>query len=348
MEDRDIGAYLSRIMCGYYLFIYADKKYKLEYPSIELKYEAEILAEQMYQNCKFEDWPTLRSVVDILVEYGLWEYHFEMDIKRLEKNIEDLKIEIFKSYLNDKKLKQLKRTLYQNERRLNDLFTKKHLFDHITIEGFVDSVKSQFLLSRSILNENNEKIFCDENANQLLLQKISAAVSSHAIDVITFRKIARSNLWMNYWGTKREDVFNGPSINWTDEQKTLVRVSKMYDSAREHPECPPDDVFDDDDAFDGWMISERRKSEKTRIENRLEKNLPKSHKNSGEVFIMAGSQKEAEQIYELNDSQTRGIIKERNKVINSTKKIDDTNLPDVRRNITIQNNELTKNQARNR
>lgn len=346
MEERQIGSYLSRIMCGYYLFTYAGKKYKLEYPSVDLKYEAEILAQQAYENSKYEDWPTLTSVIEILVEQGLWEYHFERDITQLEKSIEDIKVDIYKNYLNDKQLKQLRRVLYQHDNKLNNFLNKKHQFDHITIEGFADAAKSQFLLSHSILDENNEYLFLKEDADITLLQRIATTISESSIGITVFKKIARSNNWQNYWGTKKEDVFDGPSIRWTDEQKTLVRITKMYDSAREHPDCPPDDVFDDDDAFDGWMILERRKNEKSKIENRLEKSLPANLKNAGEVFLVAGSQKEADQIYSLNDAQGRGIIKERNRMLQAQKEINETNLPDVRRDITIQSNELMKNQAR--
>lgn len=346
MEERVIGSFLSRIMCGYYIFTYAGKRYKLEYPNLDLKYQAEILAQEIYDDWKYQEWPTLKSVIEVLVDQGLWEYHFEMDIKQLEKSIEDIKVDIYKNYLNDKKLKQLKRTLYQHDNKLSTFLNKKHQFDYITIEGFAESAKTHFLLSNSILDQNNQYIFLKDDADNVLLQRISSIVSENSIGITTFKKIARSNLWNNYWGTKKEDVFDGPSIRWTDEQKTLVRITKMYDSAREHPECPPDDVFDDDDAFEGWMILERRKNEKSKIENRLEKSLPAKLKNAGEVFLVAGSQKEAEQIYGLNDAQGLGIIKERNRILQTQHEINETNLPDIRRDITMQNNELMKNQAR--
>jgi hypothetical protein len=118
----------------------------------------------------------------------------------------------------------------------------------------------------------------------------------------------------------------------------------MYDSAYQHPECPPDTVFEDDDMFDGWMIKQRRENEKNKNKNRTEKMLEgRKLDKAGEVFIMANSQEEAEQIYGLNDNNARHIIKERNQVIlQSTEQIVDAALPDVQRNIILQTNQQFK------
>jgi alpha-amylase/alpha-mannosidase (GH57 family) len=119
----------------------------------------------------------------------------------------------------------------------------------------------------------------------------------------------------------------------------------MYDSAYEHPECPPDNVIEDDDLFDGWMIHQRRESEKNKNKNRTEKILEgKKLDKAGEVFIMANSQEEAQNIYNLNDNTSRHIIRERNTVIQSNSDmIDNTKLPDVQRTIVQQSNEIFKN-----
>jgi hypothetical protein len=104
---------------------------------------------------------------------------------------------------------------------------------------------------------------------------------------------------------------------------------------------PPDSVFEDDDMFDGWMIKQRRENEKNKNKNRTEKMLEgRKLDKAGEVFIMANSQEEVEQIYSLNDNNARHIIKERNKVIlRSPEQINDSALPDVQRNIILQTNQ---------
>jgi len=38
MEERLISLYLSRILSGYYFIFYNNKKYKVKYPNIHVKY----------------------------------------------------------------------------------------------------------------------------------------------------------------------------------------------------------------------------------------------------------------------------------------------------------------------
>ena len=118
----------------------------------------------------------------------------------------------------------------------------------------------------------------------------------------------------------------------------------MYDSAYEHPECPPDSVFEDDDMFDGWMITQKRENEKNRNKNRTEKLLEgKKLDKAGEIFIVANSKEEAQNIYGLNDHTSRHIIKERESLLKSTSQIiDDANLPDVKRELVVQANQQFK------
>jgi pyruvate/2-oxoglutarate dehydrogenase complex dihydrolipoamide dehydrogenase (E3) component len=136
------------------------------------------------------------------------------------------------------------------------------------------------------------------------------------------------------------DLFGKPTINWTDEQKTLVVISKMYDSAYEHPECPPESVIQDDDMFDGWMIIQRREHEKNKDKNRNEKILKdKKLGNAKEVFLVANSKEEAQNIYSLNNANSRNTIKERQNIILHTgSEVSETDLPDVKRELVMQQN----------
>lgn len=64
---------------------------------------------------------------------------------------------------------------------------------------------------------------------------------------------------------------------------------------------------------------------------------------AGEIFLVANSQEEANNIYNLNDNTQRHIIRERNQIINRTDhQIDATKLPDVQREIINQINQSIK------
>ena len=346
MDNRSINIYLSRILSGFYLFLYKNTRYKLVYPDISIKYEAELYAEEEYEKNKFNDWITEDSIIDSLVSMGVWNYNGDDNLKNLEKQIEDLKVDLYKNFLNPSKLKSLRRTLSNTKNAYSRQYDIRHSLDSYTAVGFSQILKNQYILIHSLYNQNNNKIFQDINNIDInLLNILSNIISENTLDISIFRQIVRHDIWKNYWSANSDHIFEKSVINWTDEQKTLVVLTKMYDSAYQHPECPPDSVFEDDDMFDGWMILQRRENEKNKNKNRTEKLLEgKKLDKAGEVFIVANSKQEAQNIYDLNDHSSRHIIRERESVIKqSNDTIQDANLPDVQRNLVVQSNQQYKN-----
>lgn len=347
MDNRTLNIYLSRILSGFYLFLFNKITYKLIYPDIDIKYQAELYAEQEYENNKFNDWINDDSIVDSLVSMGVWNYNGDDNLKNLEKQIDDLKVDIYKNFLNPSKLKTLRRTLVNTKNTYNRLYSLRHSLDQYTVNGYCQYLKNQYILIHSLYNNiNNARVFDSiDNTDFNLLTNLSNLISENIIDISIFRQIARSDIWKNYWSANNEHLFDKSVVSWTDEQKTLVVLTKMYDSAYQHPECPPDQVFEDDDMFDGWMIMQKRENEKNRNKNRTEKLLEgKKLDKAGEVFIVANSKEEAQNIYDLNDNNSRHIIRERESVINrNNSTIDTTNLPDVQRELTVQANQQFKN-----
>jgi hypothetical protein len=345
MDQRTVGIYLSRILSGFYLFLYNGQRYKLIYPDTSIKYEADLYAQEEYDKNKYNDWIQDDNIIDSLVSMGIWNYNGDDNLKNLETQIEDLKVDLYKNFLNPTKIKTLKRTLSNTRSAYNRNYDIRHSLDQYTISGYTSQLKNQYILINSIYDQFNNKVFNLSNDIDLtLFNNLSYTISANNIDIQTFRFIARNEMWKNYWSANNDYIFNRSTIDWTDEQRTLVILTKMYDSAYQHPECPPDSVFEDDDTFDGWMISQRRENEKTRNKNRTEKMLEgKNLNNAGEIFIKANSQEEANNIYSLNDNTSRHIIRERNMVIKNTDGLlNDQDLPDVKRNLQVQNNQQFK------
>lgn len=342
MDNRDISLFLSRILSGFYIFIYKNTQYKLVYPDINVKYEAELFAQKEYDNNKFNDWISEDDIVNVLINIGIWTPDGDTKLKSLEKSIEDVKVDIYKNYINQPKLKGLRKTLANYKKNYHRQYEARHCLDHITADGYSQIIKNQYILINSIFDINNSKIFDNsETADFNLLSSLSSTIISNNIDISVFRKIAQSDIWRNYWSANKDRVFDKSVIGWTDEQRTLVIITKMYDSAHEHPECPPDNIIVDDDAFDGWMLLQKRENEKIRSKKRTENMLGGKLNKAGEVFLMAQNKEEANSIYNLNDQASLSTIKERNNVIaNSDSDIPESKLPDVQRNIQVQRNKI--------
>ena len=108
MDKRILSLYLSRILSGQYIFLYNNVTYKLIYPDISVKYEAELYAQQEYENNKYNNWISQEDAANFLIELGIWTHDGDEKIKTVEKQIEDIKIDLFQSFLNPTKLKSIK------------------------------------------------------------------------------------------------------------------------------------------------------------------------------------------------------------------------------------------------
>lgn len=341
MDKHIVNLYLARILSGIYVFLYKNQYFKLVYPDIEIKYRAELYSDECYQENKFNDWMTDDAIVSYLIDMGLWAFNGDDQLKKIESQIEDYKVELYDNFLNPPKQKQVRKSLDSLRKRYNQLYHTRHCLDHLTPEGYADILKNQYILIHSIYTNKNELVFPDlQNTNYQYLNELSSIITESNIDVSTFRAIARHDIWRSYWSSNKDHIFDRAVINWTDEQRTLVVLTKMYDSAHENPECPVETVFEDDDMFDGWMIKQRRESEKLRSQNRTEKLLDnKGLGKANEVYIMAKSKDEASSIYQLNDHSSKNIISERAAVLAQKKEIKEEDLPDIKRSIQIQQNQ---------
>jgi hypothetical protein len=88
-------------------------------------------------------------------------------------------------------------------------------------------------------------------------------------------------------------------------QRNIILFSKMYENARQSPEAPPDEVFEDDDAFDGWMAVQRKEADK----DRSKKNADKISGQKGDEIFMVTGKEDKEKIFDLNDHNERMAIK---------------------------------------
>lgn len=344
MDQRTLDIYLSRILSGFYLFLYKNNRYKLKYPTINIKYEADIYTQEEYNKNRFNDWIMDEDILNTLITLGIWNPMMEKELNDSNSKIEDLKVDLYKNSLNPTKIKSLRKQLSSAKKRQNFLYGVRHSFDHLTSSGYVSILKNQYILVHSLYDKNDQLIFSDiDSVDFTLFNSLSNIIYDNVIPIEVFRLIARNESWKNYWSANKDYIFDKPTIEWTDEQKTLVIITKMYDNAYDHPDCPSDKVIEDDDMFDGWMIQQRKESEKEKNKKRTEKVLGDKLNKAGEVFLVANSMEEAKNIYDLNDPSARFTINEReNMILNSGKDIDVTQLPDVQRDIVMEQNKIFK------
>lgn len=320
---------IYRIISGEQTITLNNITYKVKTPGNKLRLEAENIYRETIRKNRFDNyWLSDSGCLRLLVTNGFCSADVDSNIKNMEKIIEDLKVGLFTSLFIPDIHKDKRKQLDLTKQKYSELLNIRHSLDHLTLKGYASMIKSQYLIFNTLYDENYNRIWnFIEDINVFLLERVSGKILENTISVTKLRELSRTEPWRGYWNIKKTDIFDGSVFDLTDEQRSLILYSKMYDSAYEHPECPTDEVIKDDDLFDGWMISQHRKAEKDKMTSQLDKHLGKSGSkmaNADEMFLVAKSEEDRKRIESMNDTagsiikaQRRATIKKRGKAVDS-------------------------------
>lgn len=295
---------LYRIISGKQVIDLDGVKYIVKNPSNKIKLEAEEIFKEIVRKNRFNsNWITDKFCLQLLVSNGLCTADVDSNMKKMEKSIEDLKVSLYTSLFTPDIHKKTKKTLDLVRDKQANLVSIRHSLDHLTVKGYASMVKNQFIIFNTLFDENENRVWENiEDIDVFLLEKISYNMLKNTLPVPKLRELSRTEPWRSYWSIKKTNVFDCPVFDLTDEQKSLILFSKMYDSAHEHPECPTEEVLSNDDLFDGWMIMENRKREKQKMTSELDKKIGGKRSDSDEVFLVAKSKEDRDRIEALNDA----------------------------------------------
>lgn len=337
MNDADIESILYRIFAKKIVFFYKNERYELRSPNIDLKYNAQLLYDNIINDEKFNDWIRHEYLDNLLINLGLWNIETLNVLKNIEKSMDDAKVSLFQNCLMPSKCKSVRKTLDSLKRQYNKIMGHKYEMMSNTLEGYANGVKHEYIICHT-LYKNNKPIFnkhlTNDQNSYMFFNELLNEINKYNISMDTYKEIARHHLWRGYWNCDKNNVFPDSIIDWTEEQRSLVNVSIMYDNVYSHPECPSDSVINDDDMLDGWMIYQKRKNEKAKKTEQLDKLNPKL-KNAQEVFVMSESIEEAREIYDLNDNAGMDKIKSKFSYIDKVGEAQEFDLPDVQQDLQM-------------
>lgn len=343
MIRNDNDKLLSRIIAGFLYIDYNNKLYILKKPSVVLKYKADLLYEKIYQDNLYSDWILLQDTEFILEENGLWRLQNNDVLKQISDRLDNLKVELYQNYIQPAKRKEIKKQISSMNMQRDRILSTKHSLDQYTLEAYAGRIRNEYIIMNTLYHKN-KKVFKDKDKrNSFLLNGIASKISASLPSISDIRGLARSDLWKSYWSAcDKQNVFGDTVFSWTDEQRALVNISKVFDSVLEHPECPPDNIIDDEDALDGWMILQKRKNEQSKSKQKTDSMLTSAKmKKASEVFIVSSSPEETQEILNNNDAVSIHRMKEKFSAIKESDEqgISEAQLPDVQRELINQLNE---------
>ena len=337
MTGTDFLTY--RIMKGHLSFCRDGLSLYIEEPTPNMMFESISIYNEVYDSAYGNGVYIKSEILDYIYLHDFYSPFDDMEIKKLNTDMEDIKLACYNNYQREKELFSLKKLLRSIEIKISKINRKKIQFDHLTCEGVATHAQWNWIIENSTYSlKTGEKYLWDSLTPATLMSHYEDSVISSS----DFRNVARSDLWRPIWnlGKKTGNLFDRPSSMLTRDQLALCSYSTMYDAVYESSDTPPEQVIEDDDCLDGWFIDQKRKNEKYKKDQDAQKfTSNKRIAKAGEVFVVASSDKEADYIDSLNSSKSKHIKKERMEAIKNNGAVTDMQFKDVAINMQAQQNE---------
>lgn len=310
--------------------------------------------QQQYDKACLEGLLTQDELFSLLEQHGIKVQETLDTIGNISRSSEDIKISIFENFSKPNVVERLKKDLRRNELQIDFYSNNINHFEYFSCEGFAKLCKIEAKLLLSLMDEEDnyihtEKDFLDSYIPTTSLINVS---NKHRLDDKEYRRIARTEPWKSMWGISKEAIFGDMHISeWSEPQKIIVNYSKMYDSIYEHYEFPGERVLQDDDALDGWLLTQNRKRNDGSKTTQNEKDIPQN----ADVFVpisrevvdpVTGQRKfvidkeKVRDVDQLNSPQAKAGKQEVLQTIDKMGKIKDSDIPSISRELAMRRNRL--------
>jgi hypothetical protein len=302
-------------------FYYGRQLYVVKNPSIDILLQADEIYHQCLSDNKYAEWLRLANCEKLLKVRHLWSDDMALDMRAMEARLDSVKINLYKNFYRKDVVTRTKKEIQNLYKNINRLYSILHNLDQYTVEYYADVLKISYILQNCLYLDGRLVEVVDTMSFNSILSQFNFSLLS-ASDI---RDIARSEPWNGYYRIDA-NPFTCSIAELNDTQKALLSYSQMYSSIYENPNRPDDGVIQDDDALDGWMLSQKIERDKERQENNTQ-NMTKKN-NADEIFLPAYSGQDIMDIRDLNTQESESVKKQKFTAIQKAGIIEDGNLPD--------------------
>ena len=315
MTDKEKLALIYRVVSGYTVI----GEYIIDTPDDSLINESLAVYQDVLRKYRFEGLLLQEETEQVLMRKGLWKPVNNINLRELDKSLDDCKLELFNHYgMPPTQIKKVRDRLHLIKTKIIEQHNIKHSLDHFTIEGLAEKTADIYVFSKVVLDKNYNHINLPVSQLEYLMNRYKKKWASNT----DMRLVARTEPWRSFWATN-PSCFRVQG----DEQKVLILFSKMYDNVYEHSERPADGIIDDDDMLDGWFINIKRKNEQVRKEN-IKNSVVQKHPKANHIFMMAGDNQElVKEINDMNSIEAKLIKTQRNELMKQKELVRDKDVP---------------------
>lgn len=315
MEEQEKEYYIHWIIADYTPFEYNNKSYFISTPSRQDKFLAERFFISVYHDAIKESLFDTEDIKKLLYKNNIWSDEKETYLNNLVKDLDDIKLKLYDNYANTTKRNDYRKALRDTEKIISSLLLEKQSFDSYSAAYVANMAKQHYLMGSSIYKINKKPLFRKwwNDKDDDIVQHCYQIMSEYILTDTNFRELAKTNTWRNIWSSRKAvgSLFGKPVVDLSSQQRQLVMWSNIYDSVYKSAECPSDDIINDDDALDGWMIKQRREREYGSNKDNIENSLTNEKiRNSEQVYVMCDSTvtpdvvvDSPDKVYECNDAE---------------------------------------------
>ncbi len=333
MNQQQREFYIARICSGSVRVRLNDKTYVVKKPTPQQLYIGhEVYADYIERGKElglYDD----TELLGFLMSHGFWDAKKHTTLETLPKEIDQFKLALFKSQFKSKEKQTIRKALGIARATQADLSEQRGQYDFLSCSGVAALARSKFLIgSATYLGKTNvfRERFWEQDSERL--EEVMSGYARSRIPETAFRELARNDPWRSIWTTYKVEssLFGIPAIDYTEDQRSLVCWSVFYDNIYAHPNCPTDEVINDDDVLDGWAIEQKRIRDAAMNAN-IGDNIVQNDKirNSQEIYLIAQTPEDAKKIDGLNDEMGSIIKKQRFNALEKAGELHELQMPDT-------------------
>ena len=315
---------IYRILCGKTILNINKSRLEVITPSLDLIYESCILYKEYFEKTKIISKDELR---EYLINKGIISRK-ELDfLSKCTKIIEDFQKDLYTHFDNTSTFNALKSYINKTRLEESNIYWKLSKYETYTKEGLANYAKSLFLIRNTVYSNNKKYKFKTIKPERILNELNLINIGPKEI-----RDLSKNGQWMNMWYALKDYNLFPEGIGISIEKQLLLMWSKIYDNIRESTECPKEEIVNDNDAIDGWLLiqKENKKVEKT------DKQYNSKLGNAQDIFIIAKNKEEIDRINNMNSQYSKQLRDSRLNQIYQHGLISHGKLADVKQDLMMQ------------
>ena len=169
MEFHQREYFVSRILRGHAkLKIRNDLVLFVRAPTIEENHDAQEYYQEIYEMAFLQEIMTEEEILEMMLEQGIWTDQYESDIKKVEKKIEDLKVDLYNQSFNIKAQRKTRASIRRAESVLIKLLSRKHSYDAMSCHGVANYARYCWLIENCTYKDEKKYDFADISVSALL------------------------------------------------------------------------------------------------------------------------------------------------------------------------------------